>query len=404
MSSNHLPFKVVKENFSKEINVPGSKSYANRVLILASLCRDEVVINNIPLSADVEKMIYCLKEVGLQIDVGQGQIIVKNSFPECEDGKSKPLVLYTGDGGTTNRFLIPFLSRGSRKYLIEATGGMRNRPMEEIISSLEKLSVKVEQNQESWISLQGPAVIVENLDVDCSQSTQFATGFSLAFYNSKMNINPLELEASKSYFELTRKLIEEVKLGKKKFDVPVDFSSVSYPLGLSAVSGTVLIKNCREVDHTQADSVLIEILQDIGAKIDWENGSLRCSSHKLLAFEKDCSSCPDLTPTLAFIASFSEGVTKLTNLEVLHHKESDRVDEIIRLLEAFSVKYSYDSEKEEIEIIGNTINKTSYVSYEPAKDHRMVMSAYLFMRMCNGGDLYNHEHVKKSFSNFFEVM
>ena len=63
MSLDHSPFRVSTESFNKVIQVPGSKSYANRVLILAALCPDKVIINNIPLSSDVEKMISCLTQI-----------------------------------------------------------------------------------------------------------------------------------------------------------------------------------------------------------------------------------------------------------------------------------------------------------------------------------------------------
>ena len=69
MSLELSTFEVKPSSINKEIKVPSSKSYANRLLILAAIDKDPVVIRNIPLSSDVIKMVECLKIIGLDIKV-----------------------------------------------------------------------------------------------------------------------------------------------------------------------------------------------------------------------------------------------------------------------------------------------------------------------------------------------
>ena len=95
--------------FKKIVNIPTSKSYANRILILASLCPKEVSIKNLPQSTDVVKLISCLKKVGVLFQEEGNITKVINSFPDCETDDDDPILLETGDGGTTNRFLLSFL-------------------------------------------------------------------------------------------------------------------------------------------------------------------------------------------------------------------------------------------------------------------------------------------------------
>ncbi len=397
---------VSKKEFNKVITVPSSKSYANRVIVLAAICSEPVTIKNLPKSTDVDIMLRCLKEVGLQITEIDNGIIIENSFPACEQDLQSEITLETGDGGTTNRFIIPFLALGKKKYNVEAKGGMRSRPMTELEKFLKELNCKIIRNDQHWFSVQGPMESeVKSIEVECSRSTQFATGLALALSEKEINIKTLGLEASKQYFELTESLISTFSDGKREFIVPVDFSSLSYPLALGLVSKGVTVSNCLEKDLLQADSVFLDIIKEMGGFITFSHNGLEVRGRKeLKTIDLDCSAFPDLVPTLAFVCSKASGISILRNLEVLRHKESDRVDEIIKILKSFNVQYEFDDEKQDLYITGSQSIVDNSIEYTPAADHRMVMVSYLFMRINNGGELGNYEHVAKSFANFFEVM
>ena len=91
-------FVVSSKPFKKKVSIPTSKSYANRILILASLCESRVTIKNLPQSTDVLHLISCLKKVGI-IFKEEGKLLhVVNSFPSCETNDDNLVVLETGDG------------------------------------------------------------------------------------------------------------------------------------------------------------------------------------------------------------------------------------------------------------------------------------------------------------------
>ena len=93
----------------------------------------------------------------------------------------------------------------------------------------------------------------------------------------------------------------------------------------------------------------------------------------------------------------------MKNIEVLRHKESDRIQEVLNILYAFEVQCSYDESTDTMTIHGgDPIDK--FVDLETAKDHRMIMVAYLFMRMNGGGQIHHVEHVNKSFPDFLTSM
>jgi 3-phosphoshikimate 1-carboxyvinyltransferase len=402
MSSDHSLFNVVSAPFNKVIKVPSSKSYANRLLVLAAIKHEDVLVENLPPSTDVTIMINCLEEIGISIERCNEGVWVRGSFPECEGNKS--LLLKTGNGGTTNRFLCALLARGSQKYILAPEGHMLKRPMEPLLEALESLGVKTSfEDEDQWITIQGPFNENKTVDVDATETTQFLTGLALATADLSIEVNPKGLSVSKPYWLLTENLISCFKNGEINFFNPIDFSSLTYPLALAAVTGEVTVVNCLKRDFFQADSAFIEVLEIAGAKVEWLSEGLRVSRSELKAFEFDGSQCPDAVPTILFLCSFCEGKSVITSLEVLTHKECDRFLEMIRMLKAFGVEINVDYDKFSIDVIGKSYSIKS-VSYDPPADHRMVMVAYLFQRAISGGNLTNSHHVAKSFANYFEAM
>ena len=404
-------FVVSSKPFKKRVSIPTSKSYANRILILASICESRVTIKNLPQSTDVLHLISCLKKVGI-IFKEEGKLLhVMNSFPSCEDSDNNPVVLETGDGGTTNRFLLPFLGRGKKRYVLRPTGKMKTRPMEELIEGLRKLEVDIDQGGEEEdysLKIKGPInAKLESLSVDCSRSTQFASGMMMALWDKSLKINLENFNSSKSYYEMTVYLGEQLKEGKTFFEVPPDFSSLSYPLVLGATLGEVFVEDCNSRDKFQSDSCLLDILEQMGGELLWKDSGLFIKSpSKLLPLQWNCSNCPDLVPTLAYLCSYAEGTSCLGQIKVLRHKESDRILELEKIFGLFGINYSYNEYSDELFIYGKGSGPTNigFKKHIPAKDHRVVMVTYLFMRRNQGGEVCNASHVKKSFPNFFDEL
>lgn len=399
MSSEASTFKVTASSLDKEMTVPTSKSYANRILILAALNPHDVCIDHLPESTDVLNMLKVFEKIGLVVERHGASTWIRGSFPACEQiEKDHKIIVTTGDGGTTTRFLIPFLALGSKIYQIEPEGGMRDRPMDEMLLGLEALAVKTRfRSHGVWLEVQGPLDKTAKLTVDCKRSTQFASAFVLVCGAERVSFK--NLQSSEAYLQMSLKCVE--RAAQTHWLVPVDYSSVSYPLALAAVTGRVKIKNCLAPDELQADSVFLEILEEVGAKVEWSDGLIVTKSSKLNSFTRDCSQCPDLVPTLAYLACFSHGESVLSGLDVLQYKESDRLVEISKILEAFGVEHTKTSTS--LKIVGGTAQRES-LKYHPPADHRMIMMVYLMMRTLSGGELDQVHHVNKSFPNFFEVI
>ena len=413
MSLENSPYKIeALKGFDKEITLISSKSHSNRALILGAIRGGNFKVLNVSESTDVTNLLKCFKKIGLKLKITGTTVVFENSFPECEkDLQSDFIELNTGDGGTTNRFLIALLSRGKKEYHLFPSEKMSERPVEDLLIPLKKLNVVIQHNQnnsnqQAWVVIQGPASLYNTtrLEVDCEKSTQFASALMLAFSNRPMQFDFINLHASEAYLKMTAQVIKK-SLAGNSYTVPVDFSSLGYPAALAAMLGRVLIKNCTELDSLQADSVLVELLKSSGASRALTTAGLEIKKGaNLKPINFQISKAPDLFPTLVFLAAHIEGVSTFTDLTILKYKESDRLLEMINILKAFEVGMDYDPVGNTLKINGSASKKYKNSVIHPARDHRIVMAAALFMARNSGGTLYEVDCIEKSFPGFLTLL
>ena len=402
-SSASSPYRVGNRPLNHSLSVPTSKSYSNRLLILAALAPGPVTLSALSPSSDTQTLLHCLQKMGLNIQQSDRDTTIVNSFPTCEP--SSPVTLKTGDGGTTTRFLAALAARGRQSYHFRPSGPMKNRPLRELLNALEKREVRITYGEDNSFEILGPCNLdSQEIPIDCSRTTQFASALMLALADTDVPVRPLNVASSRPYLDLTEQLLTEFSPSLSHYEIPPDFSSLSYPLALGMTCERVVIENCHELDSSQADHVIIPIAHEMNAHIDWtEQGLVASKSAPLSPIGRNVSDCPDLVPTLAFLASYAEGTSQLTGLEILRHKESDRICEILNILKLFCVPHTFCAQKNELTITGPA-PLAPFNSYNAPDDHRMIMTAYLFMRKNSGGLLSNTHQVAKSFPNFFEVM
>ena len=115
----------------------------------------------------------------------------------------------------------------------------------------EKYGLKLQDGKDKfWFKVFGGNKLKsEIIDVDCSKSTQFISGMMLGYANHGVSFNPIGMVSSTKYFEMTKKAVNDFKSGAQSFFVPVDFSSLSYPLVFSIGEGEIFsFSNCKDID------------------------------------------------------------------------------------------------------------------------------------------------------------
>jgi len=398
-----MSLRVDPGPIAKKIRIPGSKSYANRYLVLAARYGAGAVVENLPHADDVTLLVQALQAVGIKLKPTKAGWEFLNSFPECESSEG-PLDINVGEGGTTGRFLLALLSTGKRTYRLHLAGRLSERPWSELIEALKSASVKVKL-QDNIIEVQGPADRTRlPKTVSAARSTQFLSALQLAFYHDNVLFDGSQITASLPYWKMTVASYEQLEFNSI-MTVPLDWSSAAYPICYAAVTGEVITLPGLRPDLHQADSALYELLKQRGA-IRSTGGLIRQAGLEVRGLsdkrpiKMDLRHCPDLTPALAFLCAHLEGESVLEGLEALVHKESDRLLAIRDLLQSVGVKVTATASSL---IIKGGLSLGPWKLVTPP-DHRLVMTAALFLRAHQGGTLEHPECVQKSFPGFFSAM
>lgn len=393
--------KVSPYSWSPKWKVPTSKSYANRALIVSALKSEAITLQPLSESRDVLNLMKALRLVGVKIDHEGDSCCVYGNFLRDEVKTNKVIEVESGDGGTTTRFLMALLARGSNQYLLKPSGGMKKRPMNGLVNALRELGACIERDQNDNFMIQGP--INNNkkkISVDCTQTSQFLSALHLATWDLEINYQAIGLVGSSIYVQQTLDVIKNITT------IPIDFSSAAYPLTLGALIPSVSVENCSQGDPYQADSIIIKILKGLGIELEFstQGVSVFKRPQALEAIDIDASGFPDLVPTLCFLASYCSGESCIRNVHSLEFKESNRIKETSRILSLFHIEHDF-TDPLCLKIKGSPLSeKVPPVIYHAADDHRMIMVAALFMAINSGGEIQGFEAVVKSYPHFFDYI
>jgi 3-phosphoshikimate 1-carboxyvinyltransferase len=171
----------------------------------------------------------------------------------------------------------------------------------------------------------------------------------------------------------------------RDYTVEGDHSSASYPLAAGFLTGrSVRVVNVR-ADSPQGDRGFADLL-----------ARLREPGPRVFAL----ADTPDIAPTLATCALFSEGETSLTGLTHLRIKESDRLAVLARGFR--EVGADVQEHADGLMIRSRPLH--GHVTLDPAGDHRMAMCFGLLGLRLPGVEITDRGCVTKSYPGYFEML
>ena len=342
-------------------------------------------------------MLAALRLIGLEIS-GERDVIFHNAFPACEV-PGAALRIAVGEGGTTARFLAALLAAGKREYILKMQGRLSQRPWDELLDALRAAGVKA-QWQGNELHLQGPVDLTKlPQQISAARSTQFASALQLAFAQDGFHVTPTELTSSGPYWQMTADCIRSIATGSAT--VPLDWSSAAYPLVFAAVTGQKIELPGLTPDG-QADRALFDWLLSRNSAHSTASGVEAQGLTDRSPLTLSVAHCPDLVPALAFLAAHLDGESELRGVQVLRHKESDRLASVLSLLKQCDVKARYAEASDTLFITGGFPQKRRDLTVP--SDHRLVMAGALFLRASGGGSIdQTEETVNKSFPGFFRI-
>lgn len=394
---------------SGTVRLPGSKSISNRVLLLAGLSAGRTRVHDLLDSDDTAVMLDALRTLGCGIERDGDTLVVGGLGGRLAVREAG---LFLGNAGTAMRPLTAALA------LLTATQGgdftlsgvprMHERPIGDLLDALQPLGCVIDcLQQEGYppLRLRGPSAL--RLDapirVRGDVSSQFLTALLMALpLVAAERAVAIEVEGdliSKPYIEITLALLARFGIavereGWQRFVIPAgsayrspgdihvegDASSASYFIAAGALAATGEPLRIEGVggDSIQGDIRFVDAARAMGADIAVEPNALRVrrGAWPLKAITLDCNHIPDAAMTLAAMALFADGRTRLTNIASWRVKETDRIAALATELRKFGADVVEGADFIEV------VPPLQAGGWRPAAihtydDHRMAMCASL---------------------------
>lgn len=393
-----------------KLSAPTSKSMAQRAIAIASITKGVSFIKNITWSEDVTAALSIAQSLGSQVEITQNSLKVQGG------NDIDSFTLNCNESGLCMRMFAPIAALFEKELKLTASGSLLLRPVGMIEEALYKMGVKCfTDNGKPPINIQGP-IKSGNIKIDASISSQLITGLLISLptigTDSILEVDNL---VSKQYVDVTISVMNSFGISVynnnyKQFVIkgnqtykPVeiniegDWSSSSFLLVAAAISGKIKITNL-SLNSFQPDKNIIEVLEQAGANIKIKDETIICKHNSLKAFNFDATDCPDLFPPLVALASNCKGKSTIAGIHRLVHKESNRLEVIIREFSKMGVKINKNNNSLEIEpgkFISTEIN--------PENDHRIAMAAAVAYLGSNEIiEINQAECVRKSYPGFWE--
>jgi 3-phosphoshikimate 1-carboxyvinyltransferase len=403
------------------VEVPSSKSILNRILTLASLAKGKSTIHKFYSrrhAEDVYIMRDAMSALNINLTSQNDDLQITGANPH------KPsLPIQVGSAGTVLRFLLPLAALHCTNPT-EFSGSKRlfERPLKPLLDALNSLGA-VWQPKPNGGLLIPPKIVpkIIDLEIDPSLSSQFISGMAMAIsgLTNGGTLRWTKPSVSQNYLLLTnlcmRRFKRETRLNKNFLEIPSG-SLEPISLHISGDWSAAAVFFCaaaileREIeifplDHQdgQPDAAILSILESVGS--NWRFDGDRCHFQGRLnsGIKADLINCPDLAPVLAATAALSPGISELSGLNTLPHKESNRLRGATELVKWLGGK------AEELPDFTLRIHPKNSAKppvsdepFDPMDDHRMVFAAALGT-LRNGGAISNPNCVSKSFPNFWEA-
>lgn len=406
------------------VNIPSSKSYAQRAVVAALLKGGLSYIENYGNSNDEKAALEIITKLGANVKIEGNKLTINSEF-DCNKIFSDKLNV--GESGLALRLFTCVASLLHYPIEINGEGSLLSRPITVFESVFPKLGVHIMSNSHRLPIVIKGNLRIRDIMIDGAVSSQFLSGFLFAYaYSIKHSLlgNTVTINVdnlnSKPYIDITIDVLKAFGLptpynkGYKEFvfnkanfntqsvnyNIEADWSSAAFILVAGAVAGKITCSNLN-INSKQADRKILEALEQTGVTIELNKEIVIVKREKkeLKNFEFDATDCPDLFPPLVALAANCIGVSLIKGVNRLWHKESDRA----KTLQTEFAKLGVDIfiENDTMKIVGT--KKIKGATVYSCNDHRIAMScAIAALNASDDVKIVEATAVNKSYPNFFE--
>jgi len=424
------PLSVVRG----EWRANGSKSIAQRALVIAALSSGTTRLVGLPRGDDVEAARRMLAAVGVEHHAPAPAALTIVGRPPAWRGGWRPASVDAGESGTLARLALASLalcSQPGESVEVRASGSLTTRGSRALIDALEGGGVEVLSR--AWPvrlrSIGPPSTLV--LQRPESSQEASALAIALAAYPDE---NELRIEGelpSRPYFELTRAVLGKfgarvervedacdsqrevwrvrgpLRAPPDPFVSEPDASLAAVALAAACLSGGDLTALGLQSNSAQGDVRIVEHLRAFGCSARSSARGLRASGFPQRGAELDLRGEPDLAPVLAIVAAAAalvapNGSTRsvLRGLETLNRKESRRLDVLSAGLRSAGWRAEGRDAALWIDAPPGRLERTT-LELDSCGDHRMAFAFALLGLLRAGVVVHDANCVAKSWPSFW---
>ncbi|ELR72700.1 5-Enolpyruvylshikimate-3-phosphate synthase [Fulvivirga imtechensis AK7] len=400
MKENTLYIKKHSRINSTVIMLPASKSIANRALIIDALAGKKSPLKNVSEARDTVTMQRLLNSDGPIWDVL--------------------------DAGTTMRFLTAYAAVRAEEITLTGTKRMQERPIKILADSLQELGADIKYlNNEGY-----PPIKIKRIKDQLTSRIKIRGDISSQYISALLMIAPelpegltIELTGhigSRPYIKMTLAVMKAfgvnadwkeniINIPKQsyhpaQYTVEPDWSAASYWYSFAALSedAEIILKDLKD-DSIQGDRRIADYMSQLGVSTEFtpQGAHLSKKAHEANA-SFDFTDCPDMAQTVAVICA-AKGITcKMTGLESLRIKETDRIAALQTELSKFGARLE-ENEDQWLLVPAHSIAELRSPEFDTYHDHRMAMA---FAPLSTLGDIKikDPEVVNKSYPGFWKDM
>lgn len=394
-----------------KVELPASKSLSNRAMLLHALGGSQ---------ADMKHVATC-----------------DDTFVMWRALHDRPETVDIMAAGTAMRFLTAYLALcPGETHVITGTERMRQRPVAVLVDALRQLGADIDYTDAEGfppLRIRGRELDGGELELPADVSSQYVSALLMAAPRMKQGLT-LHLRGcvmSRPYIDMTLAMMRKAGAtvqwtdpqtlraepggygADRVFEVESDWSAASYWYEMVALTEDThaRVELTRLQHHSmQGDSAVRELFVPLGVvtTFDEAHDSVVLTRQELPArmqaerYEADMSNVPDLAQTLAVTCAMLRRPFRLTGLQTLRIKETDRLEALRNELSKLGIAALIEGDEAlSVESYPDRCPVWNGVPIATYHDHRMAMAFAPAALRVPGLTIADPEVVSKSYPAFW---
>ncbi len=378
------------------IDLPGSKSIHNRLLIIQKLSCGKVKIKGESASEDTKFL----------------RLALDSAFNE----------MWMGEGGTALRFGLAWAAITPGNRIVDGSERLRERPIMQLVEALRELGADIQSvNDDNRLPLmvKGKRIKGGKVNIQDNISSQFTSALLMIgpYTENGISISLPADQVSMPYIRMTIELMKRagariqpseseifVEPGEYKtatLEIERDWSSASYFFEWVLFNPELEINlPGLSLNSVQGDSAIVNLFQKLGVNAVEKYGGISIQkSAEQNVNELDFLEIPDMAQSFALAAAGMKKKIKLRGLQTLKVKETDRIAALKS--ELLKVGVECKTTDSMLEIAGFK-DAPSNVLIETFRDHRMAMAFAPLVSKLGVIQIVDPDVVGKSFPDYWK--